>query len=253
MVNDVVYWQDVIPSDGVVKRELFFNGNLFGYYYESAPYRHRNAFVNSGGENKLPSVGSIYRCLRVLGQMNMDVDNLLIAASAQKYLSKKTLGVFNINEEFMVNQIDLAKSQQDSYWVDKRYQWLGMYDRETIMKVVQSNSCDIKKKKMIDIIRGGIEILQRDGEFITAKLLSEATSKRYKQVLSYVPIFKEEIDLYNKSMFGTCDFKDFSKSENTESIRRVINEFGITNKRKIAKLIGIHYNTVGNLWGDAFN
>lgn len=247
--NKVVFWQDRINTD-CVKKSLFNNGVLVGYYHE-VPFYHRNAFINSSG--KVPSLNSIYRCLHSLAQINLELDNMVIAKAAQEYITQKALGIFNVDEKFMINQIDYAKHlPDDMYWVEKKYEWIGFLDRDVILKIVQKNGCDIKRKKTIDVISAAIEVLMCNNEFITVKLIAETTGEKYKRVCDYIGIFRDDIDKYNISLFGTSVHSEFVKNENTQNIKRVVDEFNIKNKRKIASLIGVHYNTVGNLWNEAF-
>ena len=227
-----------------------FGGDVVGYYH-NVPFAHRNAFVNVF--RGLPSVDSLNRCLLCLGAMNGHVDTLEIMDAAKTYLSGKYFNVFSVSEKHMIDKIDEGKYvSDDAFFVEKKYEWIKWLDKSDVMKIVQENGCDIKKKKMVDKIRIGIEALKQDGGFISAADIAEVIDENYEKVRRYSELFKEEIDAYNVAMFNTAKYSEFSKNENTENIKRVVSELGITNKRKIASLIGVHYNTVGNLWEEAF-
>jgi hypothetical protein len=249
MDNGVVFWQDEFDV-GCSRRELRHGGVVVGYYHDVVPFRHRNAFIN--GVSGLPSVPSVLRGLNCLAQMNMDVDNMVIMAAAQKYIGDKTRSMFKFDDEFMLRQIDWAKSQPSGYWVEKRYEWLSRLDRKTIMQIVQKNGCDVKKKKLIDAVRAGIEALTFDGVFLTTKAIAEVIDENYDRVASAIGLFRDEIDKYNKVNFGTTNYKEFVKKENVSNIRRVVLELGVKNKRKVAAMTNTHYNTVGNLWAESF-
>lgn len=249
--HKVKYKEDILPYDyKETAKKLYYGGVLVGYYLKDG-YQHRNCYI---GGNKL-SKKAINRHLIALAQMNRDLDVFELIGYAQKYLQEKDGygGIFRYDETVVANKIDWAWNQEeDFFWVKKNYYFETKLNRETILKIVQLNGASEKRVKILSKIEGALELLKYDSEYITAKSISNISGVKLKTVENYIGIFRDEIDQYNISNFGTKNYYTYIKTVNTESIAQLINS-GIMKKSEIARKLNIHYNTVCNLWNNAFD
>jgi hypothetical protein len=237
--------------------------DVVGVYYVDG-YRYRGCW---GYGVSLLSYVVFRRFVSCLSVMNRGVDPFVIADFVSWYISDY-LGYdwVKVNKDVVVSIFDWSiYNCVDAFWVVKRIRWVGSgcyLTKVDKMRISQRYMMCRRRVCLVSAIGLAIEELKGCGEFICSRGLHEELNRdlgvygvsrvSLRTVSRYLSLFEDEVRVYNKSMFGVDNVREYNKMLNTSKIVYAAKKLGISGKRAIAREVGLHYNTVSNLWDKAF-
>ena len=238
-----------------VSTPVMFEGEVVAYYVEDG------FNVISVPMRKVSEISDRYMwyltcCLVSLNEdKDLEVLSNFLVLYLEKFCSYDSKFVPSVSK--MRDKVDKAIDTLD---VDKLYSkrkfhfvkpLLSKQRRTIIMKFINNR----KTTDTLAKVENAIEWLMIEGgKFITPTIVMEALEGEYTRqtIHNYLQPLKEDIDKYNKKVFGTDNFAAYKKILSIHNINHAIEVLSAEqerlSRRKVADKAGVHFNTVQNLW-----
>ncbi len=174
----------------------------------------------------------------------------------RKYCGKSLYSPDRIRLNGMIS-FAVENSSMDKVTQIRKFYFTEVLSKGEVRKCVMSYLNSRNTTKRLMNIENVIEWLCIEGDvFITAKTIQGQLEEdlSISTINRYMSVVRERIDNHNKKIFGTDNFMQHKKVLSIYNIKEAIEALqkaeDSLSQRNIARVAGVHYNTVNNLWDD---
>lgn len=259
----LTYFRDIDLDYARLKGEEVYLGEELVAYYIDGGYDIISVPMSKVKEMSSKFLWYVTHCLTALNRDREDIDfeDLLdfMYLYTEQFISDKFLAP---KRDVLRYMLDRAYETADfeECKTRRKFYFIKTLTKQEIRNVVMTFINKRKSTYTLTIIENAIEWLTIEGSvFITSSSIKEAIKSddedlSASNIRRYMTIHRERIDSHNRKVFGTDNFMSYKRMLSVHNIQDAIRVLDKEGERlsqgKVAKVSGLHINTVHNLWMD---